>query len=177
VKKKLPVLIALVIAITSFGIDPSHARRVRFSTPAAKAAPVAAAKAAPAAAVKRTPVAAPARKDDGVARAHFHVMPGVVIRPSNSAAATGAPMATSAPMAAAAPVAAIGTGAPAAEASAPAIDASKREETPARPAQRHFVDLNPDPPKLQREVGPSPPPPPKNVTLCFKTATGKCGSL
>jgi hypothetical protein len=170
------VFIAAVVAVTSLGIDPSHARRIRFSTPTAKAAPIAATKTAPAAAVKRAPVAAPAHKDDGVTRTHFHVMPGVVIRPPNGAAATtsGAPIATSAPVAAAAPKTAIGTAAPVVGASAPSVDASNREETPARPAQRHFVDLNPDPPKLQREIGP--PPAPANVTLCYKTATGKCGN-
>jgi hypothetical protein len=164
VKKNLPVLIALVVAVTAFGIDPSHARRIRFSIPTAKAAPAAAAKPAP--------VAAAARKDNGVARSHLVVMPGIAIRPSNGVAATGAPMAVSAPMAA------IGTAAPVAGADmAPvdkaSVDATKREEKPAPPAQRHFVDLTPDPPKSHREIGASPPPR-ANVTLCYKTATGKC---
>jgi hypothetical protein len=54
--------------------------------------------------------------------------------------------------------------------------AAKREEPPAPPAQRHFVDLTPDPRGSQREVGRSPPPR-ANVTLCYKTATGQCGGL
>ena len=33
------MLSALVVAVTSFGIDPSHARRIRFSIPTAKATP------------------------------------------------------------------------------------------------------------------------------------------
>ena len=169
-KSKLPVLIALVVAVTAFGIDPSHARRIRLSMPAAKAASVAAAKPAP--------VAAAARQDGGVARPHFFVTPGVAIRPPNGPAAAATPMAISAPMAAGTPGAAIGeaaalmgTGMPSVDKAS--VDATKREEPPAPPAQRHFVDLTPDPPGSQREIGPSPPPR-MNVTLCYKTATGKC---
>ena len=68
-KKKYLVLIALTVAVTSFSIDPSHARR-RGGTSffAAKPAPVA----TPAA--KPTPAAA-TRKDDAQARTHFHVAP------------------------------------------------------------------------------------------------------
>ncbi len=167
VKNKLPVLIALVVAVTAFGIDPSHARRIRLSIPTAKAAPAAAAKPAPVAA-----------RNDSLARPHFFVTPGVAIRPPNGPAAAGAPMAASAP------VGATGTPAPVMGAGMPPVDATKREEPPAkreeppaRPAQRHFVDLTPDPPRSPREIGPSSPPPRAHVALCYKTATGKCGSL
>ncbi len=163
--KKFLVLIALVIAVTAFGIDASHARRIRLSMPAAKAAPVAAAKPAPVAA---------ARNDGGLARPHFFVTPGVAIRPPNGAAAASAPMAdTGTP----API--MGTGVPSvdkAEATKRDDPPAKREEPAERPAQRHFVVLTPDPPRPHRELGPSPPPR-ANVTLCYKTATGQCGSL
>ena len=163
-KKNLPILIALVFAVTAFDIDPSHARRIRLSMPAAKAAPVAAAKPAPAAA-----------GNDSLARTHFFVAPGVAIRPPNGVAAVGAPMAVSAPMAATGtPAPLAGTGAPSVD--KPSIDATKREEPTARPAQRHFVDLTPDPPRSQPEIGRSPPPR-ANVALCYKTATGQCGNL
>jgi hypothetical protein len=171
-KNKLLVLIALVVAVTAFGIDPSHARRIRFSMPAAKAAPAAA---------KPAPVAAAARQDSGVARPHFFVTPGVAIRPPNGPAAAATPMAISAPMAAGTPGAAIGEAAALMGTGMPSVDkaladATKREEPPAPPAQRHFVDLTPDPPRSPREIGPSPPQR-ANVTLCYKTATGQCGNL
>ena len=165
-KNNLPVLIALVVAVTGFSIDPSHARRIRLSMPAAKAAPAAAAKPAPVAA---------ARKDGGLARPHFFVTPGVAIRPPNGAAAAGAPVAATAT-----PAPIMGEGMPSvdkasAEATKRDDPPAKREEPAARPAQRHFVDLTPDPPKPQRELGRSPPPR-MNVTLCYKTATGQCSS-
>ncbi len=167
-KKNFLVLVALVVAISAWGVDPSHARRIRLSLPAAKAAPVAAAKPAP--------VAAAARKES--AQGHLVVMPGVAIRPPNGPAPAGAPAAFSEPFADAE---AFGLSMPAAttetsdqSTASPASTASKIQE-PA-PAQRRFVDLNPAPPRTHREIGP-PPPPRMNATLCYKTAAGTCGSL
>lgn len=169
-KKNLLVLVALVVAITAWGVDPSHARRIRLSLPAAKAAPVAAAKPAP--------VAAAARKES--AKGNLVVMPGVAIRPANGAAPAGAPAAFSGPFANAE---AFGLSMPAATTEtsdqgkvSPASAASKIQEPAPAPARTHFVDLNPAPPTTHREIGP-PPPPRMNATLCFKTAAGTCGSL
>ena len=171
-KKKYLVLIALTVAVTSFSIDPSHARR-RGGTSffAAKPAPVATS------AAKPTPAAA-TRKDDAQARTHFHVTPGVAIRPSNGSAAAGTPMAASAPMAAGAPLDANASTA-ATETAAPTMGSTPDEankhaasSTPPAPARRHFVELNPSSPKSQREISP---PAPRHAILCFKTATGKCG--
>ena len=162
-KNKFLVLTALVVAVTSLGIDQSHARRIRFSIPAAKAAPAPVAKPAP--------VAAAPRKD-AQPRGNIMVTPGIAIRPPNGPAPTRAPVAA---VAASAPIAAAAAGTPAV-ASSP-DKASKHEEPPAPPApvQRHFVELNSTPPQPQREIAsPAGHRARQPAVLCFKTATGQC---
>ena len=165
-KKKYLVLIALTVAVTSFSIDPSHARR-RGGTSffAVKPAPVATS------AAKPTPAAA-TRKDDAQARTHFHVTPGVAIRPSNGSAATGTPMAASAPLDASASTAATETAAPTMDSAPDEANKHEASSKPPAPVRRHLVELNPSSPNSQREISP---PAPRHAILCFKTATGKCG--
>ena len=161
---KILGLIALVVAITSFGIDPSHARRIRFSFPAAKAAPASAVKPAPVAAA-RTP-----------ATNHLVIMPGVAIRPAYGAAPAAAPVAASAPLPDDPLLADIVPITPP-QASAPVMGAAsdqavKREEPAAPPAQQRSAELTS--PQPQRGTAPPPAGPP---VLCWKTADGRCGRI
>lgn len=166
--KKLLLLIIMAVAVTSFGIDPSHARR-RISISTAKAAPPPAAKPAPA--------AASTRKDDARSTTHIFVAPRAANRPSNDPAPASTPLAAalgpdSAPLSDNAPAALSETNAPALD-TAP-VKANKQQEPIAPPARRHFVELNSPPPQPQRATTP---PSGRQPALCFKTAEGKCGRI